>query len=307
MNSKKIQTEKDIAQLKVGELLATLGEDTGNVFGQISSLLALPDDQFALMKDHFLIEIQKDLNDPSQQMLLVQSFNSSGAKAEDLISMYGPICQEIDEELSGIVSNHKCEFLKQLIFNIINAVAQTEGIAKRIIIVPTERINNASLPIYAHLTDAGADLIALEDIELKPGEQKIIPTGLKVAIPLGYALLIQPRSGLSAKSKLRIANTPGLIDSGYRGEIGVILENIEAPIKDIQYKFNDDGTVSIISIEHGRTMTVSKGQKFAQMRLVEVPRAAYEEVEKIDEMASDRGAGGFGSTDTVKENVENKN
>ena len=116
-----------------------------------------------------------------------------------------------------------------------------------------------------------------------------------MAIPEGYAILIQPRSGQSAKTKLRIANTPGLIDSGYRDEIGVIIENIEPPFKDIDYEFDDKGEIHIKSILHGEAYTIVEGQKFAQMRLVAVPKIAFTQVESVSEIGEDR-QGGFGST-----------
>ena len=148
---------------------------------------------------------------------------------------------------------------------------------------------------YAHDTDAGVDIYAREEITINPGETKIINTGIKVAIPEGYAILIQPRSGQSVKTKLRIANTPGLIDSGYRDEIGVIIENIEPPFKDIDYEFDENGEIHIKSILHGESYTISKGQRFAQMRLVQVPKIAFVEVESVGEIGVNRN-GGFGSS-----------
>ena len=139
------------------------------------------------------------------------------------------------------------------------------------------------------------DIVSPAEYTIAPGETIIIPTGIKVAIPDGYALLIQPRSGQSAKTKLRIANTPGLIDSGYRDEIGVIIENIEPPFKDIDYEFDNNGEIHIKSILHGQSYTIAAGQKFAQMRLVQVPHAQFLAVENVGEIGENRG-GGFGST-----------
>ena len=116
-----------------------------------------------------------------------------------------------------------------------------------------------------------------------------------MAIPKGYAILVQPRSGQSVKTRLRIANTPGLIDSGYRDEIGVIVENIDPAIKDIEYEFDDKGTPIIKSILHGESFTIHKGERFAQMRLVAVPTVALYEVESVGNIGKNRG-GGFGHT-----------
>ena len=161
--------------------------------------------------------------------------------------------------------------------------------------IPCEIINGNLPPQYAHETDAGMDIVSPAEYTIAPGETIIIPTGIKVAIPDGYALLIQPRSGQSAKTKLRIANTPGLIDSGYRDEIGVIIENIEPPFKDIDYEFDNNGEIHIKSILHGQSYTIAAGQKFAQMRLVQVPHAQFLAVENVGEIGENRG-GGFGST-----------
>ena len=141
------------------------------------------------------------------------------------------------------------------------------------------------------------DVFALEDITLAPGEQRIIPIGIKVAIPAGYELQVRPKSGISAKTKLRIANAPGTIDAGYRDEIGIIVENVEPPIKDIQYDFNDDGSVNInsMSIIHGSSYTIGEGQKIAQLVLAEVPKVTLLKVEKVSDIGENRG-GGFGST-----------
>ena len=167
--------------------------------------------------------------------------------------------------------------------------------------IPCEVSESVSIPTYVHDTDAGMDIYSPDEYTIAPGETIIIPTGIKVAIPEGYALLIQPRSGQSAKTKLRIANTPGLIDSGYRDEIGVIVENIEPPFKDIDYEFDSTGEIHIKSILHGEAYTIAPGQRFAQMRLVQVPKAEFVKVESVGEIGEDRG-GGFGSTDIVGKN-----
>jgi dUTP pyrophosphatase len=172
------------------------------------------------------------------------------------------------------------------------------GAADSVVRIPCEVAEGVKIPVYVHETDAGMDIFANDEITLAPGETKIIGTGIKVAIPDGYALLIQPRSGQSAKTKLRIANTPGLIDSGYRDEIGVIMENIEPPFKDIDYEFDENGEIHIKSILHGEAYTIAPGQRFAQMRLVQVPKAEFVQVESVGEIGEDRG-GGFGSTGAI--------
>lgn len=266
-------------------------------FDEIGMLLALPDEQFNVLAPIFIAELEKSLNNVSDKLILAQAFNASGVKIEEVRDNFVQLTNEIDGQLGETLTPVKRDFLKRMISITYNALSDTEGVTKRVIQVPLEKCREgAKVPTYANIGDAAVDLYAVKEITLQPGEQKIIPTGLKVELPLGYGLLVQPRSGLSARTKLRICNTPGLIDSGYRGEIGVICENTANKIEDIEYEFDDDGNIIIKSILHGASITIGKGERFAQMRLVEVPTAAYYEVEKVHE--TERGQKGFGSSGT---------
>lgn len=143
------------------------------------------------------------------------------------------------------------------------------------ITVPIKRLDpEAVIPSYAYEGDAGLDLRALESLVLKPFERALIPTGLAIAIPEGYAGFVQPRSGLALKRGLSIVNTPGLIDSHYRGELKIIAINLD-PVNDIQ---------------------IEKGERIAQLVIQEVPVVTLAVVDELD--ATDRGAGGFGSSGT---------
>ncbi len=133
---------------------------------------------------------------------------------------------------------------------------------------------DAVLPSYAHPGDAGLDLVAVEAVRLGPGGRAAVPTGLAVAIPDGWVGLVHPRSGLARRHGLTVANAPGTIDAGYRGEVQVLLVNLGSdPVE------------------------VAAGERVAQLLLQEVGRAQVIEVEDLDETA--RGAGGFGSTGTT--------
>ena len=127
-------------------------------------------------------------------------------------------------------------------------------------------------PALAHRGDAGYDLTSTEDFLLEPGRRALVPTGLAVSIPEGFAGFLQPRSGLASKHGISIVNTPGLIDSHYRGEIMVVLINLdpEEPFR------------------------VKRGDKVCQLVFQKVEQALFEEVERLDE--TERGEGGFGST-----------
>lgn len=265
-------------------------------FEELASLLSLPDEQFALIAPIFLDELQKSMNNIDDKLFLIQAMNASGTKLEDLQQSYLQLNQHIDTQFATILSANKRDFLKRLLAITYNCIAEAEGVARKVIQIPIELTSeNAQIPKYAHLGDGAVDLYSPADYTINPGETVIIPCDIKVALPYGYAFLIHPRSGTSAKTKLRIANSVGLVDSQYKGVIGVIIENIEPPIKDITYEFDDNGRPILTSVLHGQSYTISKGERFAQMRLVEVPTANFFQVESVDGIGDDRG-GGFGST-----------
>jgi dUTP pyrophosphatase len=132
-------------------------------------------------------------------------------------------------------------------------------------------VEDVKLPSYAHAGDAGMDLFAAEEYVLKPGERKLVNTGIKIALPVGYEAQVRPKSGLALKHGISIVNTPGTVDAGYRGLVGVI------------------------AINHGADdFKIEKNQKIAQMIINKVESAEVEEVEELDDTS--RGEGGFGST-----------
>lgn len=265
-------------------------------FEELSALLSLSDEQFSMIAPLFLDEVEKSYNNIDDKMLLIQAVNASGKKVEDLQKDYVAIIEAIDDKFKDILSDIKKDFLKRLLGLTYNSIQDAEGVTRRVVNIPIELTSeNAKMPKYAHLGDGAVDLYCPEEITLAPGERKIIPVDIKVALPYGYAFLIHPRSGLSSKSGLRIANSIGLIDSQYKGVIGVIMENIEPNIKDIEYDFNSNGEPVIKSILHGASYTIGKGERFAQMRLVEVPTASFYQVKSVDGIGDDRG-GGFGSS-----------
>lgn len=257
------------------------------------SLMALSDEDFEQLKPSFLQLFQETINEESSKQEILAMIVGEN---------YTPARLELDyttaiEALNTIdfLSQSKIDFLKEITTLSINKIREYMGIAESIVTIPCELGVGVALPSYAHETDAGLDIYSPSEYTIGPGETVIIPTGIKVAIPEGYAILIQPRSGQSAKTKLRVANTPGLIDSGYRDEIGVIVENIEPPFKDIDYEFDENGEIHIKSILHGQSYTIAEGQRFAQMRLVKVPKANFVQVSSVSEIGEDRG-GGFGSS-----------
>ena len=132
-------------------------------------------------------------------------------------------------------------------------------------------VPEAALPSYAHPGDAGLDLATIEDAVLAPGERRALRTGLRVAVPDGHVGLVHPRSGLAARHGVTVANAPGTIDAGYRGELIVLLVNLgDAPVR------------------------IARGERIAQLVVQRVERARVVEVEELD--GTSRGDGGFGST-----------
>lgn len=131
------------------------------------------------------------------------------------------------------------------------------------------------LPSYAHPGDAGADLTTTVDVTLEPGERALVPTGISIALPDGYVALVHPRSGLAARFGVSIVNAPGTVDAGYRGEVKVLLVNLDP----------------------AETVRLSRGDRIAQLVFQRVERARFVEVSSLP--GSDRGDGGYGSTGGV--------
>ena len=216
--------KKNLIQSALDELKNVNPELGG--FEEIAVLLTMPEEQFALIAPVFLSEVEKSFNNVNDQLAMVQAMNIAGVKAEDAKKEFLAMCEQIDVQMAETLSAQKRTFVKELLAITYNAVSEAEGITKRHVLIPIEYCRpDAKMPTYAHLTDAGMDIYLTEDVTIHPGETVLIPTGIKVALPLGYELQVRPKSGRSLKSKLRIANTPGTIDAGYRDEIGVIFQN----------------------------------------------------------------------------------
>ena len=289
-------TQEKITKEDIHQLSSLMGELSGkdDTLEAIGGLLNLPEDKFALLAPGVLDSYLRSLNNANTRLLLAQAINANGATVEDMVQNFAQLGQKIDTLES--FSAQKKDFLKQLVNGLGNCISETQGVAKKYIQIPYEKCREgARMPEYAHIDDSGMDLYALEDYTIHPGETKLIPTGLKFAIPNGYELQIRPKSGRCLKTKLRVANTPATIDAGFRGEVCVIVENVEAPIQDITYEFDNDGHPVITSILHGADHYIHKGEKFAQLVLAEVPKANFYLVDKVME-DTERADGGFGST-----------
>jgi dUTP pyrophosphatase len=138
------------------------------------------------------------------------------------------------------------------------------------------------LPAYAHAGDAGADLVTTVDLSLAPGERALVPTGVAIALPAGYAAFVHPRSGLAARCGVSIVNSPGTVDAGYRGEIKVMLINLD-PTEPVR---------------------LARGDRIAQLVFQAVEQAVLIEVDRLP--GSARGIGGYGSTGGFTAEADNQ-
>ncbi len=146
------------------------------------------------------------------------------------------------------------------------------GVGSRADVLITRLDPEVPLPSYEHPGDAGADLVTTVDVTLAPGERALLPTGIAIALPDGYAAFVHPRSGLAARHGVSLVNAPGTVDAGYRGEI----------------------RVSVINLDPVAEVTFRRGDRIAQLVIQPVVRARFHEVEHLP--GSARGSGGFGST-----------
>ena len=245
---------------------------TNQTMGQLIQLLELPDNQFNAVY-------------PKMKKELERAFGSNAVRKEILAQLTLSPIEDLQGELTGIekmiaeinkddsLSANKKDILTGILSQSASLISSVVKIPRELIDVKVQKIHeDAVIPEYAHVTDAGADIYAIEDMAVKPHTTVLVRTGLKVAIPTGYEIQIRPRSGMSLKTTMRIANTPGTIDAGYRGEVCVIMENT--------------GNL---------TYNISKGDKVAQMVIAPVPMINWIETNELDN--TDRGEGGFGSTD----------
>lgn len=258
-------------------------------------LFSLSDEDFGALAPIVLDSLKQSFAKPEDKLVFTQALNAEGMYAEDFAEKVKELSAQLEDELGDKFSKEKIDFLIEAMTIVSNVVNETEGIAKRTIQVPIKRLSkDAYVPQYAHLGDGAVDLYSPIDFVLKPGETKIIPLGFSISLPKGYGALIQSRSGLSAKTKLRVANAPGLVDSNFRGEVGVILENTEPAIKDLEVDYDEKGNPIIKSVLFGQSLEFSKGDRIAQMRLVETPSIMFVKTTELDD--TERGEGGFGSS-----------
>lgn len=269
-----------------------LGNEESTGLEVLGAILAMPDEQYETVKPILFDSIEHAFDTPEAHIAFAQMMNVNGLKIEDFTENVDQLVEAVDSFTPEdvVLSDSKKDFLKHIFGAFVNAMNASTAVPRRVIQIPIQLCrDNAKLPTYATDGSAAMDIYSPEEYVIGPGESVVIPTGLKVDIPKGYALLIQPRSGLSRKTKLRIPNTPGLIDSDYHEEIGVIIENIDPPLKDYTLEWANhelqEGPL------YGSSFTIGKGERFAQMRLVEVPVVNWLPVSDLGNFENDHGSG----------------
>ena len=254
-------------ELKQNENLKTsLSEEETLVKEAFSFIFSMPDDLFRQIYPSMKEEFLKTIKSGEYQKEQIEKGSSQEEIDRSLQSLLS-IKKEIDN-YEGL-SKEKIEYLNLIIDETINILLNIPYRDK--VKVQVEFCHpNAKEPTYANPDDAGCDIYAVENCDIAPGTTVIVKTGLKVAVPAGWVLTIYPRSGLSAKSGLRLANSVGQIDTGYRDEIGVIFHNTSSEI-----------------------YTIKTGDRIAQFRIEPAPMIEFEKVDSVEEIGRNRG-GGFG-------------
>lgn len=265
---------------EIKDLFQSMPGVSDDVMTQFIELLELPDEQFDVVYPIFKGQIANVYEGEEFQKNMLNQMKFY--PIDDIMSEKEVVTKFLDEIYAdNTLSTNKKELLGTMFNSSLAVFEELVASGRQSVKVKITKLNpDAIIPEYAHPTDAGADISAIEETTINAGETKLVKTGIAVAIPAGYEIQIRPRSGLSIKTGLRIPNTPGTIDTEYRGEICV-------PI------WNTGET----------TYTIEKGMKIAQMLIAPTPMIKWDEVETIEELGiTNRGANGFGSTDKV-ENV----
>lgn len=246
-----------------------MDEDLSTIFDTWAMFLDLPKSTFDNVKEDFAATMvqqlspenfNKTLTTPEGIEIDIDEMREAWQVLFDLI--YAGF-----DEYGDDLDKDKMEYFENLLANIAEQVNKIPR--RRKVTVGIELINkDAVKPSYAHPADAGADVYAIADETILPGETKLLPTGFKVKVPDGYELQARPRSGMSLKTKIRLSNAPGTIDCNYSGEVGVILDNIG-----------------------NSPYNIKKGDRICQLLIKPCPMIVWEET-----VVEDNRTGGFGST-----------
>lgn len=228
-------------------------------------IFEMPDEMFKIVYPQMKEEFLKTVKNGEFEKEVFQKGVSEKDK-QDAIDGFKLLKKEFEEE--GLIQE-KLDFL-DIIINSMESIINSVGYRDSVTVAVEFCHPNAKEPTYANPDDAGCDVYAVEDTEIAPGETVIVKTGLKVAVPAGWMLSVRPRSGMSAKTGIRVANAPGTIDTGYRNEVGIILHNTSDEV-----------------------YTVNEGDRIAQFVIEPAPMIKFKKVDSVEEIGQNRG-GGFG-------------
>lgn len=239
---------------------------------QFIEIMEMPDEKFDIIANEFITQINaiydkaETRNEIINQMKMAPPIELENEK----IGVEQRI-KDIQED--NTLSENKKKVLITMLNRSLEVIESIVNIPREMVDIKIKKLHeDAIIPTYAHTSDAGADIYAIEDIDIPPHKTVIVKTGIAVSIPNNYEIQIRPRSGLSSKTNLRIANAPGTIDAGYTGEVGIIMDNT--------------GNL---------TVHIKKGDKIAQMVPMPVPMINWIEVDELE--STDRGTNGYGSSD----------
>lgn len=228
-------------------------------------IFEMPDEMFKMIYPQMKEEFLKTIKNGEFEKEVFQKGVSEKEKQE-AIEGFKLLRKEFEEE--GLIQE-KLEFLDMIIESM-ESIVNSVGYRDTVTVAVEFCHPNAKEPTYANPDDAGCDVYAVETSHLAPGATMIVRTGLKVAVPAGWMLSVRPRSGMSAKTGIRVANAPGTIDTGYRDEVGIILHNTGNEI-----------------------YTINTGDRIAQFVIEPAPMIKFKKVDSVEEIGQNRG-GGFG-------------
>ena len=196
----------------LGKLLENAEEELEAGLNEFFGLLGLDDEHFKVLAPLVLEEVEKNLKVEDYRIFVSNVLAEEKITHKDIAELITELEKVLSTEESLEFSESKRDFLKAFFNLVLNSISENLGAVSKVVNVAFEKIvPEVKMPTYAHLTDSGMDVYALEDYTIKPGETILIPTGFKVAIPEGYEIQVRPKSGRSLNSKLRVANTPGTI------------------------------------------------------------------------------------------------
>lgn len=265
--------------MELRNMLPQTDAATEKILGLIEQIMEVPDEELNQDQvDMILGMINGSLTPKMREESIVTLLNEMKAKpyseCKEMIEVMGAAADELIEEL-GIISENKKNLIRG-IFDIFNNLAKEafERLEGYDTVVHFQLVHpNAKIPTYAHDTDAGADVYAPDDVIIAPGARgQMVDTGFKMAMAPGWYMAVCPRSGLSYKTTMRIANTPGTIDADYRNNVGILIDNLS-----------------------DETIVIHAGDRIAQFVLHPVYRFKGVVTDDVNQIGENRG-GGFGST-----------